>query len=73
MSDANIPVAVPTPAHHFHFNLGKVLALIVLGLEAYKLQDSPGKGPSSLLEPGNLNALIAGVQSIFPKQTDPTT
>lgn len=59
------------PAHHFH--LGQFMALVLMGLQAYQVSQSPvGAGAGAFLNPATIAPYLAGVVSIFQTPvTDP--
>ncbi len=59
------PVVPIPPAPTNHFDLGKILGLALLGLQAYSAQDQPGAGPKIFLDPNVTAQLMAGVLSIL--------
>jgi len=53
-----------------HFDLGKLLGFVLLGLQAYSEQDQPGAGPKIFLNPAVTSQLIGGVIHVLSQQVD---
>jgi len=70
MASTSAPVSVKaaplTTSHGWHINLGQVIGLAFLGLQAYNIQDAPGSGPKVLLNQQNSGAILQGILSLFP-------
>jgi len=52
-----------------HFDIGKILGLLVLGSEAYAAQDASPDGPASLLTPQAIAGITQGLNAVLgPKK-----
>lgn len=61
--------AAPTATHPhfaFHVNLGQIMGLALLGLQAYNQQDVAPGGAAVLLDPATALPYMQGVLSLFP-------
>lgn len=69
------PVVAPAPAPHphfqFHLNLGQIVGIALLGLQAYKIQDTAPGGPAVLLDPAEAVPFAQGILSLFPPAPAP--
>ena len=61
------PAAVPATAQH-HFDIGKILGLLVLGSQAYAAQDASPDGPKSLLTPQAIAGIAQGLNAVLGPQ-----
>ncbi len=50
---------------HFHFNLGKVLSSVVLGLEVWGAESQATNAQTFLSNPQNLSNIVSGFSSIW--------
>ncbi len=53
-----------------HFDIGKLLGFVLLGLQAYDAQDQPGSGPKIFLQPAVASQLIGGVLQVLGQHAD---
>lgn len=59
---------IKVPAVHPHFNLGQIIGLALIGLQAYKQQDQAPGGPAVLLDPLTTAQYVQGILSLFPQK-----